>query len=78
MNYTSPTTGNTYEVTSQVLTRTDYGTFGDPDSRFEREYTQFSIYFEGQLVQFCFSEGDIPATVAWLENPWPDISSRFD
>jgi hypothetical protein len=77
MNYTSPN-GNTYEVTSQVLTRTDYGTFGDPDSKFEREYTQYSIYFEGQMVQFCFNEADIAATVDWYENPGPDISSWCD
>ena len=78
MKITSPQTGNTYEVISSTLTRTDYGTFGDPDSRFESEYTQFSVYFEGQLVQFCFAESDIPATIARFENPWPDISSRFD
>jgi len=77
MEYTSPN-GNTYEVTTEVLTRTDYGTFGDPDSVFQTEYTQYSVYFEGQMVQFCFSEGEVSAAVARFENPVVGVGSRFD
>ncbi len=77
MEYTSPN-GNTYEVIPSTHTRTDYGTFGDPDSVFQTEYTQYSIYFEGQLVQFTFDEGGIPAAVAWFENPVAGIGSRWD
>jgi hypothetical protein len=77
MTYTSPN-GNTYEVETSTLTRTDYGTFGDPDSAFQTEYTQYSIYFEGQMVQFCFTEGEVPAAVARFEHPVNGIGSRWD
>jgi hypothetical protein len=77
MTYTSPN-GNTYEVTTEVLTRTDYATFGDPNSAFQTEYTLHSVYFEGKLVQFCFTEGEVPAAVARFEHPVNGIGSRWD
>ena len=78
MRFVSDQTGNTYEVISSTHTRTDYGTFGDPNSAFQTEYTQYSVYFEGQMVQFCFSEGEVPAAVARFENPVVGVGSRFD
>jgi hypothetical protein len=78
MIYTSPQTGNTYEVKVSTQRRTDYREFMNPETRYEREYTQFTIYSEGRMVQFCFAEADIPEAVDRFENPWPDISSRFD
>jgi hypothetical protein len=78
MEYTSPQTGNTYEVKVTKEHRTDYREFMNPETRYEREYTQFTIYLGGRLVQFCFNEADIANTVAHLENPGPDISSWCD
>jgi hypothetical protein len=78
MEYTSPQTGNTYEVKVTKEHRTDYREFMNPETRYEREYTQFTIYHEGRLVQFCFNEADIANTVAHFENPGPDISSWCD
>jgi len=38
----------------------------------------FDIYHVGQKVQFALSQDRIADSVAHLENPGPDISSRYD
>jgi hypothetical protein len=82
-NYTSPRTGNTYEVKVTKEHRTDYREFMNPETRYEREYTQFTIYLGGRLVQFCFNEADIADAVQTYENPLSEeaynvLHSRFD
>jgi hypothetical protein len=83
MEYTSPRTGNTYEVKVTKEHRTDYREFMNPETRYEREYTQFTIYLGGRLVQFCFNEADIADAVQTYENPLSEeaynvLHSRFD
>jgi hypothetical protein len=75
--YTSPLTGTEYLVVPKTLTRAVGGfLYGTPLR--QEEYTQYDIVLNGNPVQFCFSEGDVPATVAHLENPGPDFGSRYD
>jgi hypothetical protein len=75
--YTSPLTGTEYLVVPKTLTRAVGGILYGTPLR-QEEYTQYDIILNGNPVQFCFSEGDVPATVAHLENPGPDLGSRFD
>lgn len=76
--YTSPDTGATYEIIATPEHRTAYRVFMDPTTKYEEEYTQYTIYLDGKMVQFCFKEQDIPETVGRYEHPWPDISSPWD
>jgi hypothetical protein len=78
MKYTSPTSGTVYEVKESTEYRADYREFMNPDTRYMREYKQYTIFRDGVMVQFCFNEADIANTVAHLENPGPDISSWCD
>jgi hypothetical protein len=83
MEYTSPQTGKVYEVKVTKEHRTDYREFMNPETRYEREYTQFTIYLGGRLVQFCFNEADIADAVHTYENPLSEeaynvLHSRFD
>ena len=75
--YTSAATGITYTVKRANLRRMAGGLLDGGELR-EVEYTEYYIFRDGQLVQFCFIEGDIPETVARYENPGPDLGSRFD
>ena len=38
----------------------------------------FDIYHEGKKVQFALTAEGVADSVAHLENPGPDVSSRFD
>lgn len=75
--YTSAATGITYTVKRANLRRMAGGLLDGGELR-EVEYTEYYIFRDDQLVQFCFIEGDIPETVARYENPGPDLGSRFD
>ena len=77
-NYISPQTGNLYEIRTEQLSRTDYREFMNPDTAYEREYTQYNIYRDGQFVQFAFSEAGVTEAVTWYECPGADVSSRYD
>jgi hypothetical protein len=37
-----------------------------------------SYYYEGKKVQFALTSEGVADSVAHLENPGPDISSRYD
>jgi hypothetical protein len=76
--YTSPRTGLTYDVVTEKHSRTDYREFMNPDTAYEREYTQYNIYRDGKLVQFTFSETGVTVAIAWYECPGADVSSRYD
>ena len=76
-NYTSAATGITYTVKRANLRRMAGGLLDGGELR-EVEYTEYYIFRDDQLVQFCFNEGDIPETVAHYENPKGDLGSRYD
>ncbi len=76
--YISPKTGKHYEVKAETHTRTAYGEFMNPNTIYQEEYFQYSIYRDGKLVQFAFSEDKVGEAVARYEFPGPDISSRYD
>jgi hypothetical protein len=76
--YTSPLTGTEYLIVAKPQSRVDYREFMNPATKYMREYTQYDVVLNGNLVQFCFREEDIPATVAHFENPGPDLGSRYD
>ena len=77
-NYTSPQTGIVYDVTVEKHTRTDYWEFMNPATAYQKEYLQYTVYRDGKLVTFAFSESQVAEMVAWVENPGPDVGSRFD
>jgi hypothetical protein len=73
--YTSPLTSKVYEIVETSHTRNAWDSQGNLTP-----YTQsvFDIYHNGQKVQFALSADGVAASVAHLENPGPDISSRYD
>jgi len=75
MTYTSPLTSKVYEIVETSHTRNAWDSEGNLTP-----YVQsvFEIYYEGRKVQFALSSDRIAASVAHLENPGPDLGSRFD
>jgi hypothetical protein len=61
-HYVSPTSGLTYEV---IPTDT-YG------------WSRYEILRDGRMVQFALTEAQVPAQVRHLEQPGPDLGSRWD
>ena len=76
--YVSPRTGTEYLIVAKPQSRVDYREYMNPATKYIREYTQYEIVLNGNPVQFCFREEDIPATVEHYENPGPDLGSRYD
>ncbi len=80
--YTSPKTGTEYLVVAKPVWRMAGGVLeGCPMYRVD--YTQYDIVLNGNLVQFCFAEKDIPDAVSTFENPLTEeayniLHSRFD
>jgi hypothetical protein len=52
--YTSPW-GVTYDVVAEKQSRADYREYGNPDTRYMREYVQYNFYRNGKLVTFTFN-----------------------
>jgi len=75
ITYTSPLTSKVYQIVETSHTRNAWDAQGNLTP-----YVQsvFDIYYEGQKVQFALSQDRIADSVAHLENPGPDVSSRFD
>jgi hypothetical protein len=75
MIYTSPLTSKVYEIVETSHTRNAWDSEGNLTP-----YVQsvFDIYYQGQKVQFALSQDRIADSVAHLENPGPDVSSRYD
>ena len=65
--YTSPLTGNVYDVVPVQRSRVAYGEFMNPATKYIHEYTEYQIVLNGSKVQFCFDLKDIPAQVANYE-----------
>ena len=76
--FVSPRTGTEYLIVAKSKSHVDYHEFMNPATEFIREYTQYDVVLNGNPVQFCFREEDIPATVEHFESPDPDCGSRFD
>lgn len=76
--FVSPRTGVEYLIVAKSKSRVDYHEFMNPATKYIREYTQYDVVLNGNPVQFCFREEDIPQTVERFENPGPDVSSRYD
>lgn len=75
--YQSPRTGTEYLIVAKTQTRMAGDWYKGEPLR-PVEYTQYDIVLNGNPVQFCFREEDIPATVEHFENPGPDLGSRYD
>ena len=73
--YTSPLTSKVYDIVETSHVRNAWDSEGNLTP-----YVQsvFDIYYQGQKVQFALSQDCIADSVAHLENPGPDVSSRFD
>jgi hypothetical protein len=51
--YTSPW-GITYDVVAEAQSRADYREYGNPATRYMREYVQYNFYRDGKRVTFTF------------------------
>ena len=73
--YTSPLTSKVYQIVETSHTRNAWDSQGNLTP-----YVQsvFDIYHEGKKVQFALTAEGVADSVAHLENPGPDLSSRFD
>ncbi len=81
--FVSPQTGVEYLVVTKQRSRVDYREFMNPETKYILEYTEYEIVLNGNKVQFCFREEDIPETVGRFENPLTDeqyniFHSRYD
>ena len=80
--YVSPQTGTEYLIVAKPQWRMAGGILeGCP--MYRKEYTQYNVVLNGNPVQFCFREEDIPETVRHYENPLTEaqlsvMHSRFD
>jgi hypothetical protein len=80
--YVSPQTGTEYLVVAKPSWRMAGG-FLEGCEMYRQDYTEYQIVLNGNLVQFCFREEDVPETVRTFENPLTDaeydiLHSRFD
>jgi len=73
--YTSPLTSKVYQIVETSHTRNAWDEQGNLTP-----YVQsvFDIYYQGQKVQFALTAEGVANSVAHLENPGPDVSSRYD
>jgi len=81
--YVSPQTGTEYIIAPKAQSRADYYEMGNPATRYMREYIQYDVVLNGNMVQFCFDEDRIPEVVSWFENPLTEkqynaLHSRYD
>jgi hypothetical protein len=89
--HTSAKTGEVYSYALERQTRTDYAEFGNPASKYEREYFQVNVYAaEGARVSFAFVNDlndsaailkAVEDVIAWAETDpavLASIGSRFD
>jgi len=75
MIYTSPLTAKVYEIVETKHMRNAWDSQGKLTPY---EQSVFDIYYNGQKVQFALTAEGVAGSVAHLENPGPDISSRYD
>lgn len=81
MQYTSPHTGNVYDIVSVPQSRVDYREPGNGATRYIREYIQYDFYREGERVTFtCNLDekhlSDRFGEIEGVYTPW--ATSRFD
>lgn len=80
--YSSFQTGVEYRVVPEVHQRMRGGIL-EGCEMYWADVTQYNIMLNGERVNHCFEEGDIPLAIYHYENPLTDaqvkaISSRFD
>ena len=73
--YTSPLTSKVYEIVETKHMRNAWDSKGNLTPY---EQSVFDIYYNGQKVQFALTSEGVANSVAHLENPGPDVSSRYD
>jgi len=73
--YTSPLTFKVYQIVETSHTRNAWDSQGNLTP-----YVQsvFDIYYQDKKVQFALTAEGVADSVEHLENPGPDVSSRFD
>jgi hypothetical protein len=84
----SPKTNKVYKFGIERQTRTAYAEYMNPSTKYEREYFQVTVYSpEGKMLNFGFVDditntdevnGKVLDVISRIENPGPDIGSRFD
>lgn len=52
--YTSPHTGQIYTVVPEAQSRVDYREYMNPETKYIREYTQYSFFLGEKRVAFTF------------------------
>jgi hypothetical protein len=74
-SFTSPDTNKVYQIVETSHTRNAWDSQGNLTP-----YVQsvFDIYYQDKKVQFALTAEGVADSVEHLENPGPDVSSRFD
>lgn len=80
--YVSPQTGTEYLIVPKKMWRMAGGIM-ENCPLYRVDYVQYDVVLNGNMVQFCFDEKDIPDTVHHLENPLTEaqyntLHSRYD
>lgn len=88
LEFISPQTNQVYNFDLKRQTRMAFKEYMNPDSAYEREYFQVTVYnTSGKMLNFGFVDDitDIDSVqhclmkvVDFIENPGPDISSPRD
>jgi hypothetical protein len=84
----SPKTNQVYKLGIKLQTRTAYAEYMNPETKYTKEYFQVTVYSpEGKMLNFGFMDditntdevnGKVLDVISRIENPGPDIGSRFD
>lgn len=80
--YVSPQTGTEYIIAPKAQWRMAGGIM-ENCPMYRKDYIQYDVVLNGNMVQFCFDEKDIPAAVHHFENPLTEeqyntLHSRYD
>jgi hypothetical protein len=80
--FVSPQTGTEYLVVPKAQWRMAGGIM-ENCPMYRKDYVQYDIVLNGNLVQFCFNAEDVPSKVHDYENPLTEaqyavLHSRFD
>lgn len=79
--YVSPQTGTEYIIAPKAQSRMTKDSILSP--LYRKDYIQYDVVLNGNMVQFCFEETDIAETVRHFENPLTEaqynvLHSRYD
>ena len=75
ITYVSPQTGTEYLIVPKKMWRMAGGIM-ENRPLYRVDYVQYDVVLNGNTVQFCFDEKDIPEAVSRFENPLTEEQAR--